>query len=200
MKLNEVCEIQNGLTVKSKLSFHASGGVRVIRLQDVRSDGSIELESLKRVNLPDVSDIYVASPGDVVFRSRGSWNTAAYIAKEFDSCAVAFMPILILRTIQSIVIPEYLTWVINRPSSQQYFGRIIRNSTNAMIPKSELANLEIDLPDLKTQTIIAQTAALVEERNRLQQKLNRLSRMHDHRCLSMLAKSHSQKVEGGVSE
>lgn len=192
MRLNEVCEIQSGLTVKSKLSLHTSGGVRVIRLQDIRAGGTIALDALVSVNLSNVADMYVARSGDVVFRSRGSENLAAHISKEFNSFAVALMPVLILRSFQSIVTPEYLSWLINRPSSQEYFGRITRNPTTTTISISDLANLEIDIPDLRTQRLISRTAALVEERNRIQHRLNLMTKTHDHRCLSMIAKSHGQ--------
>lgn len=200
MRLEEVCQIQSGLTVKTRLSVSVFSGVSAIRLQDIKSNGTVDLDNLANVYLPKVPEIYIARAGDVVFRSRGSWNTAAVIPKEFDSFAVAVMPVLILRTVPSIVSPEYIAWLINRPSSQHYFRRITLKSTIPMIPRTYLANFEVEVPDMKTQELVVRTVALVEERSNVLSKLNRLSRAQEHRRLEMIARSQSQNFRRGHRE
>ena len=172
MKISDVAEIQSGMTVKSRLIEDRLKGFSVIRLQDIGSSSVIDLNSLAKVHIPDVSPRYTVSRGDVVFRSRGTWNTAALVPAELDSITVAIMPVLILRPVQSLITPKFLTWEINKPGTQRYFRRVSHSSTIPMIRRSELEKLEIDLPDLETQELVAETAELVEKTHQLQTSLS----------------------------
>lgn len=187
MLLQKVCVIQSGLTVKSRLTYSLDG-VKVIRLQDIR-DGSIASDRLVTVSLQGVPERYIVRAGDVVFRSRGTSISAAVLPRDFSSFAVAVMPVVILRTLNAKVLPEYIAWTINTPSAQDYFNSVTRDSTIPMIPRAALANFEIDLPDIDTQSLIAQTAELIEKRNLVEFKMSQLQRKSQHLKLSEIAKA-----------
>lgn len=191
MLLEKICAIQSGLTVKARLAVSLEG-VKVIRLQDIQFDGTIDVNRLETVSLPEVPERYIARAGDIVFRSRGASNMARVLPEDFSSFAVAVMPVVILRTRHPNVLPEYIAWAINSPSSQDYFRSVSRDSTISMIPRAALTNFEVDLPDIDTQRLIAQTADLIERRRHLQIKLSRLQRKSQHLILSEIARSRGQ--------
>ena len=170
MKLREVASIQSGMTVKSRLQPDWSSGIKVIRLQDV-GFGGIAVESLRKHRVPEVSDRYVVAGGDVVFRSRGMRTTATYVPYSLSEVVVAVMPVLILRPIHSIISPKYLAWEINKSSSQQQLKRVARNSSISMIPRAELENLDIDVPDIETQNLVADTDELIERSDQVRREL-----------------------------
>lgn len=192
MKIRDVCEIQTGLTVKSKLEVDPINGVNVVRLQDIGKSGNIRIKSLIKARVNDDSSRYKVEVGDVVFRSRGTWTTAAYVPNQLVSHAVAIMPVLILRPNPELITSRYLAWAINKPESQEHLRQRIRNSTIPMVPVSELANLKITLPDVDTQRKIAHIATLIEARNIYQRRLMKAQQNVDNWRLSLMAESSNQ--------
>ena len=151
MRLTTFCSIQVGLTTRTRLEPVAQGGILAIQLRDISSEGRIDITRLSRVHLDSVPERYLVGHGDVVFRSRGEWNTASAIGNQFVEPALAVMPLFILRPNREIVIPEYLAWAINQPPAQRHFAGNAQGGSMRMVPKSSLDDLELDMPDLATQ-------------------------------------------------
>lgn len=189
MLLSEVCTIQSGLTIKSKLLPSGVGSRKVIRLNDIAEDGTIDLETLSEASLPDIPKRYEVQSGDLVFRSRGAYNVAAYIPRRTNVVAVPIMPVLILRPNRSVIRPDYLAWEINKLSSQRYFKRMVQGSTIRILPLSAVTNLKINVPDHDCQREIVRTVRLIERRAGLQRELDQLQRSHAELELSFIAES-----------
>lgn len=129
-------------------------GVPAIQLRDTTPDGGLSEEPIARFRLRDVPDRYWVKPGDVLFRSRGDRNTAITLDAGFSGPAVAVMPLVILRPRQD-VLPEYLAWYLNQANAQRHFDVCARGTGIRMIPMSCLSELDLPIPDLKTQRAIA---------------------------------------------
>ena len=95
--LLDVCTIQTGFTARGRLELAADGGVLALQLRDILPNGLIAANGLNRIQVGDISERYLARPGDVVFRSRGERNTAAVIDESIPEPALAILPLMILR-------------------------------------------------------------------------------------------------------
>lgn len=164
-RLADVCGIQTGYTARGALNPVLSGGVPAIQLRDLRQ-GDFDSARLPKYELDGSIDRYWATPGDVLFRSRGEMNTAVAVSKTSDA-AIAVLPLLILRPNRDEIEPEYLAWFINQPPAQRYFDNCARGTGIRMIPRPCLEDLEIELPDLGTQRHVVEIDRLARRETEL---------------------------------
>lgn len=166
MRLGQACDIQTGYTARGRLEA-AAAGVLVIQLRDVLLQGGVDPSRLSRVDLTDVLDRYLVRAGDVVFRSRGDWNTAAAIDERLREPALVVLPLVIIRPKRELVDPAYIAWFINHRSAQRYFDSCARGTGLRMIPMPCLENLEIATPPLETQRRVVEIDRLATRETEL---------------------------------
>lgn len=164
-RLADVCSIQTGYTARGALNPVPSGGVPAIQLRDLRQ-GDFDSARLPKYAFEGSIDRYWATPGDVLFRSRGETNTAVAVSETSDA-AVAVLPLLILRANRNEIEPNYLAWFINQPPAQRYFDNCARGTGIRMIPRPCLEDLEIELPDLGTQRHVVEIDRLARRETEL---------------------------------
>lgn len=169
--LSTLCEIQSGYTARSRLGPSRGGGVPAIQLRDLRGEEEFDPAGLPVYELAPSIDRYWASPGDVLFRSRGERNTAVLVSEKSQSSAVAVLPLIVLRPYRDRVEPAYLTWFINQPKTQRYFDKCALGTNMRMIPKSCLHDLEVAVPDLVTQRRIVEIDSLARRERALMHEL-----------------------------
>lgn len=160
MKLAELCTIQMGFTARARLEPASVGGRLALQLRDIAPDGEIGLATLARVDLPDISERYFVTAGDVVFRSRGERTIAIALDASLSEGAIAVLPLMILRPKPSRITPEFLAWSINLPASQRHLDQSSQGGSLRMVPKSALEDLRLDVPSLATQRQITAAAQL----------------------------------------
>lgn len=160
MKLADLCTIQMGFTTRARLEPASVGGRLALQLRDISPDGEIGVATLSRVDLPDVSERYLVTAGDVVFRSRGDRTIAIPLDESLREGAIAVLPLMILRPKPSRITPEFLAWSINLPTSQRHLDQSSQGGSVRMVPKSALEDLRLDVPDLATQRHITAAAHL----------------------------------------
>ncbi len=148
--LSTLCEIQLGYTARGRLE-PVENGVRAIQLRDTAIAGGLNGE-IGAYRLDAVPARYWAKPGDVLFRSRGDRNTATCLPNSLDEPAVAVMPLVILRPDPAQTDAGYLAWFINQASTQRYFDSCARGTSMRMIPIGCLAQLQVPLPDIGSNT------------------------------------------------
>lgn len=171
VKLSTVCQVQTGYTARSRLEPAEDGGVPAIQLRDLRGDEDYDPSDAPLYELGPSFGRYWAKPGDVLFRSRGEQNTAVAIAPGAKGAAIAVLPLIILRPKPDIIDTRYLAWFINQPASQRYFDKCARGTRLRMIPKGCLDDLEVAVPDLATQRLVAELAALARREHELAVRL-----------------------------
>ncbi len=166
MNLEDLCFIQLGYTVRKRLDPLQQQGTYAIQLRDLPANGHVNTHQLIKIELEDLSDKYFVQTGDVLFRSRGDQNTACAITDTIVEPTVALLPLYILRPKSSFLEAEYLAWWLNQPSVQRHFDKHARGTNLRMIPRSTFNELELDLPDVKTQQTIVHIHKLAQrERN-----------------------------------
>lgn len=156
-RLAEICDISAGYTARSGLDAAASGGALIAQLGDVRDGRPIDPLALRRCELNGLADRFLAKPGDVLFRSKGTPSTAAIVALDCGEALAVLQPLMILRAKLTAILPEFLVWAINRPPAQRYFSASAQGTTIRSVSKSALECLPIPVPNLDVQRKIAFT-------------------------------------------
>ncbi|MFA7585741.1 MAG: hypothetical protein WCY11_06025 [Novosphingobium sp.] len=171
MRLQDICQLQTGYTVRGRLEPARGDGQLCVQLRDLLDGGSLDARNLQRFDLGQLPDRYAVKPGDVVFKSRGEPNIACAISADMIEPAIALLPLIILRPKTGLVSAEYLAWAINQPDAQRQMDAEAQGTSLRMISKSSLENIEVPVPDIKTQVLIVQVGQLAARETALLHEL-----------------------------
>lgn len=197
MLLNEVCQIQSGFSARGKLS-ESPLGTPALHLRDLPAETGWAAPLPIKYDLGQVAQRYFAGPGSVLFRSRGSTNTACAISEDWEFSAVAILPLIIFRPNIELIRPQYLAWAINQPATQALFDRRARGTSLRMIPRSVLDEVEFDVPDLQTQDLVLNIADMANTAFDLETKLASLRRELASSFCHQAIHQHSQHTNLGA--
>ena len=186
----------SGMNFRGRIPATASGNTRVIQMRNLGDDNLVHLAEAMRVDMSDPKPEYLAEAGDIIFRSRGQTYTAALLTGQTTDTIVA-APLFRVRIIDTgKVLPEYLLWWINQPSSQRYFLSSARGTMIQMISKQILGNLKVSVPPLEKQAKIAEIASLASREQVILEEIRRSRQQYiDQVLLQTVSESHSTPNE-----
>jgi len=171
-----------GYPFRSRLEHDPQGDVAVIQMKDIDDANLLHAEEVIRVTLPKGKTHHLLCAGDLLFRSRGRSNGAAQVLEGIGP-AVLSAPMLLIRPHK--VLPAYLCWYINAPTTQAQLAALAEGTSVRMISAEALKALEVPLPSLATQQRIVQAAALAEQEQTL---LARIATLRQRLTTHMLMK------------
>jgi len=116
---------------------------------------------------------HVLQENDVLFVAKGREFFAVVYDGRYKP-AVASGTFLVLEVDQNKVMPEFLTWYLNHPKTNELLKQLSMGSSMPMISKSTLGDVEIKLPVLEVQRKILYISSLQERQNRLFEKIQSL--------------------------
>ena len=191
MKLAEIAKIDSGYHFRGRIESDPEGTVAVIQTKDFSDDLSLNHGALVRFTPETKVDAYLVNAGDVVFLSRGQHPWAA-VLDELSEPAIVPSSFYILRADRNRVLPGYLGWFLNEASTTTSLRSMMRGSNIPFISKSDLRELQIPLPDLRTQENIVRLSHLAASERRLMRELaSRRKALIDAIC-TKLAESSKQ--------
>jgi len=153
-KLKDLTNINSGFSFRTKVQNNPSGNTFVIQMRDISADRSgITNEPLK-INGEMIHKSHLLKNGDVLFVAKGAKNLAVCYDEQFKP-AVAASAFFVIRIRDKNLISPYLCWYLNSVRVQtiikgQSVGTYIPN-----VNKSTLAELEVIIPPIRTQEMIA---------------------------------------------
>lgn len=159
MRLTDIAEISSGYTFRERLDAYPDGDVAVLQMKNISPDDKVLTEGLPRVGLADLNARQLLRGGDILFRARGLFHTAAVLTGSLGN-AVAAAPLMLIRVYSPKVLPEYLRWFINHPGTQAKLMNLAAGSYVRTLNKAAIAELEVPLPSLGRQRQIAAIAEL----------------------------------------
>jgi len=171
VKLNSIATVQMGLSFRSRLEPDSYGNVSVIQMKDLTEDNHLDNQNLILVDMKTPKEHHRVKANDLAFRSRGQTNTAALIDSEVESAVIA-APLLRIRVNKKTVLPTYLCWFINQPSSQAALQSKATGTSIRMIGKPVLEELEVVLPNLATQKQIVDLDQLSINEQKIMKELS----------------------------
>ncbi|HIF9160817.1 TPA: restriction endonuclease subunit S [Photobacterium damselae] len=186
VNLKKIASVQMGHSFRSKLEPDANGNISVIQMKDLTEDNRLNAQELVQITMQDLKEHHRVKHNDLVFRSRGQTNTAALIDQELNDAVIA-APLLRIRVENDSVIPAYLCWFINQPSSQAVLQSKAAGTAVRMIGKPALEDLEIVLPSLDVQKKIIEIYQLSINEQKLMNALAKKKRTFTESILMNLA-------------
>ncbi len=170
LKLKDIAQVSSGVTFRSRVEVSKDSDLRVIQMKDLGDDNLVHLKETIQVDRPtNPKPDQFAKLGDILFRSRGQTNTAALL-KEAAKNTIVAAPLFRVRPDTTKIMPEFLLWWINQPSSQSYLASISEGTMLKMVSKQGLQDLAVNLPALERQRKIADFFSLsMQERQLLEE-------------------------------
>jgi len=154
--LGEVADVQLGITLRgTDASRHDPAGThQLVRIGDVSDDGELRISEPNLVRLDDpTANRSELRAGDVLLAARGTRMTAAVFDGSFP--AVAGSQFCIIRPNVDRLLPAYLLWFLNLPSTQEKLIARARGSYVRSLPVGSLAELDVIIPSPAKQRSIA---------------------------------------------
>lgn len=164
-----ITNIQTGLFAKP------AGVGEVVYLQSKNFDEYGQLHSELHPDLvaDGISEKHLLKDGDVLFAAKGTKNFAA-VFENHNEPSVASTSFFVIRPTDNKVLPQFLAWFLNNPTTQTLLkGQAIGTSIPS-ISKQVLENLEITVPDIETQKAILQITKLRNKEKSLKQEIETL--------------------------
>jgi restriction endonuclease S subunit len=169
--LKNISEIIVGYTFREALQWTDRGNTKVLLAKNITEEGNVNYDELLKIdmNLSNTS-AYVQS-GDIILTSRGVFRAAVYEGNEKKTIAAS--SVYILRPKNELIVPQYLSIYLNSKRGQSSIQKVTSGGTIKTIPRKNLEELSIPLPDLKTQQQIINIDRNWRKRAKLlEQKIN----------------------------
>jgi len=164
--LKNIATIQTGVFAKPTYN----GDIVYLQARHFDENGLLSVELHPDLMADDISDKHLLRTGDVLFAAKGTKNFAVAFEDHFP-LSVASTSFFVIRLQNEIVLPQYLAWYLNNPDSQQFLKNFARGTSIASISKAVLDDLEIFIPDLKTQELILKITQLRNAEKELKKEI-----------------------------
>ncbi|MEO8231468.1 MAG: restriction endonuclease subunit S [Ignavibacteriota bacterium] len=170
--LKHIANIQTGIyaqTVKD-------GEIVYLKANHFDENGKLISSLHPDIRATDVTGKHLLRAGDVLFSAKGTKNFATwYENKNLPAVAsTSFFVIRLNDSSKDIILPEFLVWFINHPSSQKFLKERAIGTSIVSISKSVIGELELSIPDIQTQKIILNITQLRSSEKRIKQKIETL--------------------------
>jgi restriction endonuclease S subunit len=167
--IKDITNIQTGIFAKP------AGIGELVYLQSRHFDEYGQLHAALHPDLvaEGISEKHLLKNGDVLFAAKGTKNFAA-VFENHNEPSVASTSFFVIRLTDKKVLPQYLAWFLNNHTTQTLLkGQAIGTSIPS-ISKQVLENLEIPVPNIKTQEVIVEISKLRNKEKALKQKIETL--------------------------
>ncbi|MCA6429858.1 MAG: restriction endonuclease subunit S [Cytophagales bacterium] len=167
--IKHITNIQTGLFAKP------AGIGELVYLQSKHFDEYGQLHSVLHPDLlaVGISEKHLLKDGDVLFAAKGTKNFAA-VFENHNEPSVASTSFFVIRPTDNKVLPQFLAWFLNNHTTQTLLkGQAIGTSIPS-ISKQVLENLEMPVPEIKTQKAIVEISKLRNKEKSLKQKIETL--------------------------
>ena len=169
VKIQDIATLQTGLFAKPL----ANGEVVYLQSKHFDDQGNLLAILHPDLLLEDISEKHMLCAGDVLFAAKGTKNFAT-VFENHNEPSVASTSFFVIRPTDKKLLPQYLSWVLNSPTTQILLkGQAIGTSIPS-ISKQVLENFEIAIPSIDKQKAILQITKLRNKEKSLKQKIETL--------------------------
>lgn len=163
LKLKDIANIFSGIYERTD----PNGDILYLQTKDC-SD-SIATKYASRVFPTPKAQKNLLQHNDILFACKGTNYLCLTYKQEED--AVASTSFFVIRVKSDKVLPEYLCWFLRQPATKSYFKTFQTGSATPLIRKQNVDELEINIPELHTQTLIVKIDELSQREKHLQETI-----------------------------
>ena len=183
MKLSDLADIRSGLILSRKMAHEKTAYTYpLLNLKSINSDATINKQTLDVFNASEqLNQEYLTQSSDIVVRMSTPY-TAILINKDTKGMVVS-SNFVIIRCKTEEILPDYLFWYLNTEDIKK---DILKNSARNMlaaIRPQYFSGLELQLPSLKQQRLIADINLTAREEIKLLKKLQNQKIKYYQKCL-----------------
>lgn len=180
-----------GYSFRTRMQPVEHGNISVIQMKDLTDENTVDCSKLTKTNMDIVKEHIITKKEDLIFRSRGLLTTSAILQDEVKNAVIA-APLLRIRIINpDLILPAYLNWFISQPAAQLCLTRMARGSTQKMISKRSLEELDVLIPEMTTQKAIVELVELKAQETQLLDIITRKRNQFMSATLMNLAKEQN---------
>lgn len=143
--LKNIASIQTGIYAKSDVH----GNAIYLHARYFNESGQLDKNVIYDIYVDTRLSKHLLKDGDILFMAKGFKN-AAIVYSESMGPAVASSSFFVIRVAPQLL-PGYAAWYINHPNTQKILKGKARGSSLPSISIRTLEELEINIPDIKTQ-------------------------------------------------
>jgi restriction endonuclease S subunit len=160
--LKNIATIQTGLFAND----FKNGEIVYLQTKHFNDDGTLKQSLYPDLSRNKIDENHILKNGDVLFAAKGGRNFAIpYINIKY--LCVASTSFFVIRIIDENILPEYLSWFLNHPSTLRILKSQAIGTSIPSISKAVLQELELSIPDLKTQKTIVHIADLRKKEKKI---------------------------------
>ena len=167
--LKHITSIQTGLFAKPI----AKGDIVYLQAKHFDENGMLLSTLYPDLLFEGISDKHLLKNGDVLFAAKGSKNFATVFEKH-NAPSVASTSFFVFRITNKIILPQFLAWFLNHPSTQDILKRTARGTSIPSIRKTVLEDIEITIPSMETQQAILKITHLRNTEKKLKKEIETL--------------------------
>lgn len=167
--LRHIAFIQTGLFAKPI----AEGDIVYLQAKHFDENGILRSSLHPDIKADYITEKHLLRTGDILFAAKGTKNFAA-VFENPNEPAVASTSFFVIRLAQNNILPQFLVWYLNHPSTQKKLKGNLQATNIPSITKSLLEQLEISIPSIETQKAVLHIAQLRNEEKKLKQQIEML--------------------------
>lgn len=147
-----------------KTEHYRKTGIRIIRLQNIGVGKFNDNDKvyISEEHFEKVLKRYACIAGDILIGTMGEPNIRACILPNSISLAVNKADCIQCRPNTEIVLPEYITSLLNTPTAIYLIGNILHGQTRIRVSMGQLAEIKIPIPPLQLQERFAKYVKKIE--------------------------------------
>ncbi len=168
-EVKHIAFIQTGLFAKPI----SEGDIVYLQAKHFDENGRLRTSLHPDLKADNITDKHLLRTGDVLFAAKGSKNFAA-VFENHNEPSVASTSFFVFRITDRNILPEFLVWYLNHPSTQKLLKGQAIGTSIASISKSVLEDLEISIPSIETQKAVLQITQLRNTEKKLKKEIESL--------------------------
>ena len=173
-QLKDITQINAGYPFRGKIPEVSHSAIVAVQMKDASVRDGIQWRECLRTELLGKKQPDWLRCSDILVAARGNHYYAVQVGQVMGEIqAVAAPHFFVVRLNQSdIVLPEYLTWLLNQNPCQKYLEQNSEGSAGKSIRRSVLEDTLIAVPSIaKQKVIIEMVHALQHEQKIIEQLL-----------------------------
>ncbi|MBN2662028.1 MAG: restriction endonuclease subunit S [Bacteroidales bacterium] len=144
--LKEIAEVQYGPYLKR----NKSGEVLYLQVKDFQNNKYVVAENKYNIKFNNKIEKHVLTTNDIIIAAKGANFFAWHYTKDIG-IAVASSSFFVIRIIDDVILPEYLTAILNHHKTQKYLDSYSVGSNIKTLKKDILLNFEIPVLSFANQ-------------------------------------------------
>lgn len=147
----------------------------MIQSQNVDPDHGLKKDYLHKVREIDVKKLSIINPGDVIIKTKTA-NPFSFMIKDSNKKFAVTYDFMIIRINDRSIDPRYLNWYLNSKRGRSNLIKMMSGTNVPFMSKKTLMNIDIPVPDSKTQKRIVGLNCLLRKENDLTIRILELKR------------------------